>query len=83
MTPMTKTEIEDKVKAFLVEDFEIDEAKILPEARLTDDLDIDSLDLVDIIVIIHKTFGFMPKIEELANVETFDELCNYIKRRTN
>lgn len=83
MTPMTRTEIEDKVKAFLIEDFEIDEAKILPEARLTDDLDIDSLDLVDIIVIIHKIFGFMPRIEELANVGTFDELCNYIKRRTN
>ena len=61
MTPMTRTEIEDKVKAFLIEDFEIDEAKILPEARLTDDLDIDSLDLVDIIVIIHKTFGFAAK----------------------
>ena len=49
---MNRTEIEEKVKAFLIDDLEIDEEKIAPEAKLKDDLGIDSLDFVDIVVIV-------------------------------
>ena len=55
---MTRTEIEEKVRYFLIEDLEIDEEKIFPDAKLKEDLGIDSLDFVDIVVIVEKTFGF-------------------------
>ena len=49
---MERKEIEEKVRNFLIEDLEIDEDKIAPEAKLKDDLGIDSLDFVDIVVIV-------------------------------
>ena len=47
---MDKQAIFDKLKAALVEDFEMDDAKVTPEARLYEDLELDSIDAVDLIV---------------------------------
>ena len=55
---MTRTEIEEKVRNFLIEDLEIEEENIFPDARLKEDMGIDSLDYVDIVVIVEKNFGF-------------------------
>ena len=63
---MTRAEIDAKVKEFLVEDLEIDEEKIRPEGKLKDDIGIDSLDFVDIVVIVENKFGFKIKPEEMA-----------------
>ena len=49
---MTRTEIEEKVRNFLIEDLEIEEENIFPDARLKEDMGIDSLDYVDIVVIV-------------------------------
>ena len=78
---MNRTEIEEKVRNFLIEDLEIDEEKIRPDARLKEDMDIDSLDLVDIVVIVEKNFGFKLKAEEMAGVDTFAKFCDYIERK--
>ena len=51
---MNRTEIEEKVRDFLVEDLEIDEEKIYPQAKLKEDMGIDSLDLVDIVVMVRQ-----------------------------
>ncbi|MBQ1883704.1 MAG: acyl carrier protein, partial [Bacteroidales bacterium] len=58
---MTLKEIEATVKQFLVDELEIDEGKIALEARLKEDMGIDSLDLVDIVVIVDKIFGIRIK----------------------
>ena len=55
---MERKEIEEKVREFLIDEFEIDETKISPDARLKEDIGIDSLDYVDIVVIVSKVFGF-------------------------
>ena len=47
---MDKQVIFDKLKAALIEDFEMDDAKVTPEARLYEDLELDSIDAVDLIV---------------------------------
>ena len=54
---MDKQAIFDKLKAALIEDFEMDEAKVTPEARLYEDLELDSIDAVDLIV---KLKSFLP-----------------------
>ena len=78
---MNRQEIEAKVKDFLVEDLEMDEEKITPEARLKEDIGIDSLDFVDIVVIVEKKFGFKIKTEEMAKVKTFGQFCDYIETK--
>ena len=78
---MTRQEIEDKVKNFLVEELEFDEETIKSEARLKEDIGVDSLDFVDIVVIVEKTFGFKIKAEEMTNVKTFAQFCDYIESK--
>lgn len=80
---MNRSEIEEKVKEFLIEDLEIDEENIYPEAKLKEDMGIDSLDFVDIVVIVDKTFGFKLKAEEMAGVDTFAKFCDYIESKVN
>ena len=76
---MNRQEIEAKVREFLIDDLEIDEEKIQPEARLKEDIGIDSLDFVDIVVIVEKVFGFKIKTEGMAKVKTFNDFCDYIE----
>lgn len=80
---MDRMEIEKKVRDFLVEELEIDEEKIFPEAKLKDDMGIDSLDFVDIVVIVERNFGFKIKAEEMAGVDTFSKFCDYIESKVN
>ena len=78
---MNRTEIEEKVREFLIEDLEVEEENIHPDALLKDDLGIDSLDFVDIVVIIERKFGFKIKPEEMAGVNTLQEFCDYIESK--
>ena len=78
---MSRKEIEEKVNAFLVEELEIDEEKIFPEARLKEDLGIDSLDFVDIVVIVNRVFGFKIQNGELKGVKTLGEFYDYIEKK--
>ena len=64
---MNRAEIEDKVREFLIKDLEVEEDVIAPEAKLKDDLGIDSLDFVDIVVIVERKFGFKIKPEEMGD----------------
>ena len=77
---MERKEIEEKVRNFLIEDLEIDEENIAPEAKLKDDLGIDSLDFVDIVVV-EKNFGFKIKPEEMQGVVTLSQFCDYIESK--
>ena len=80
---MTRTEIEEKVKAFLIDDLEIDEENIFPEAKLKEDMGIDSLDYVDIVVIVEKNFGFRIQAQEMNNVKTLTQFYDYIESKVN
>ena len=78
---MTRTAIEEKVKAFLIDDLEIEEENIFPEAKLKEDMGIDSLDYVDIVVIVEKNFGFKIVPQEMANVKTLSQFYDYIESK--
>ena len=78
---MTRTEIEEKVKAFMIDEMEIDENKVYADARLKEDMGIDSLDYVDIVVIVDNVFGFKIKPEEMKNVKTLGDFCDYIEKK--
>ena len=78
---MTKSEIIDKINEFLVEEFEVDADKIVPEAVLKDTLELDSLDYVDLVVIIETTFGFKVVAEDFTGVNTFQDFYDLIERK--
>ena len=78
---MSRQEIEEKVRAFLIDDLEIDEDKIKDDAKLKDDMGIDSLDFVDIVVIVEKNFGFKIKPEEMKGITTLKEFCDYMESK--
>lgn len=78
---MTRTEIEEKVKAFLIDDLEIEEENIYPDSRLKEDMGIDSLDYVDIVVIVEKNFGFKINPQEMTTVKTLSQFYDYIESK--
>lgn len=80
---MTRADIEEKVKNFLVEEFEIEEQKLQLDATLKENLGIDSLDFVDIVVIVNREFGFKIKPEEMKAVTTLAQFYDYIDAHVN
>jgi acyl carrier protein len=78
---MTRKEVVEKVNDFLVEEIEIEENLLKEDALLKDDLGIDSLDFVDIVVIVERHFGFKIKPEEMSNVRKLAEFYDYIESK--
>ena len=78
---MSIEQIEEKVKAFLVEELEIDEDKIYGQARLKEDMGIDSLEVVDVVVLVEQEFGFKMKPEDFKELLTLDQFCQFIAQR--
>lgn len=78
---MQKDEVIGRINRLLVDEIEIDETQILPGADLKKDLGIDSLDFVDLFVIIENNFGFKMKAEEMAEVKTLQDFYDYVIRR--
>jgi len=80
---MTKAEIIQIINTFLIEEFEIEGNQIFPGAHLKDDLGLESLDYVDIAVIVQKEFGITLKGEEMTAIRTLQDLYNYIFNTVN
>jgi acyl carrier protein len=76
---MERKKIESLINDFLIDEMEIEADKIQESARLKEDLGLDSLDFVDIVVIVEKTFGFKIKPEEMAHVLTVTDFYDYIE----
>ena len=67
---MTREELINKVNEVLSEEFEADVADMQPDASLMGVLDLDSLDIVDVVVLVEKNFGYVMKKEDFASVKT-------------
>ena len=78
---MTREEIVEIVNNFLIEEIEVEEEKIKENALLKDDLGVDSLDFVDIVVIVERNFGFKINPEEMAGVTTLSQFYDYIESK--
>ena len=80
---MENVDIIEKTNKFLVEEFEVDEDKITPEANLKETLDLDSLDYIDLVVVIESNFGFKVKAEDFVGIVTFQNFYDYVISRVN
>ncbi len=71
--------IRQKTTEVIAEEFELDPAQLVPEATLYDDLGLDSLDAVDMVVAMEKSFGVKLANEEaIKAVRTMDDLYNLL-----
>lgn len=77
---MQRSEIKDIVVDFLIDEFEIEKDIIADDAHLINDLGLESLDFVDIVVIIEKEFGFKVQREEMKEIRVLEDLYNYIEK---
>ncbi len=80
---MTKEKIIETINEFLVEEFEVEANLITPDANLKDTLDLDSLDYVDLVVIIESNFGFKVTGEDFVGIETFQHFYDFVNKRLN
>ncbi|HPQ57016.1 MAG TPA: phosphopantetheine-binding protein [Bacteroidales bacterium] len=80
---MNRNEIKEIVNNFLIEDIEVEADALKDEAFLKEDLGIDSLDFVDIVVVVEQNFGFKIKPEEMTNVKTLSQFYDYIEGKIN
>lgn len=78
---MDQQEIISRINAFMVEDFEVDEQTIKPEADLKSTLDLDSLDYIDLVVVIEQNFGFKVKPEDFQTMVTMQDFYDYVTNR--
>ncbi|HTW08177.1 MAG TPA: acyl carrier protein [Acidimicrobiales bacterium] len=68
--PVASEESFDLFRQCAVEVLQVDPSKIVPEARFADDLDADSLDLVELVMALEEKFGIDVPEAELEGVET-------------
>ncbi|NMH27684.1 acyl carrier protein [Flavobacterium silvaticum] len=78
---MDKQEIIDKIKDFLSEEFETNEADIQPDAILKDTLGLDSLDYVDLVVSIESHFGVKLVEADFVGISTFQTFYDLIENK--
>lgn len=76
-------EIIEKINHFLSEEFEVDEASITPGGNVKEVLELDSLDYIDLVVVIESNFSFKVKPEDFAGITTFSDFYNYVISRVN
>ncbi len=75
---MTNEEIIEKIRTTLAEEFEVDIETITPEAGLIETLEMDSLDFVDMVVLIEQNFGFTVTGNDFVNIKTFQDFYDFI-----
>ncbi|HRH66648.1 MAG TPA: phosphopantetheine-binding protein [Bacteroidia bacterium] len=80
---MKNEEIIAKINEFLVEEFEVDAEKITPDANLKETLGLDSLDYIDLVVVIESNFAFKVKPEDFVGIVTFQNFYDYVTSKVN
>ena len=80
-TGISLEEIIKTTKSFLSEEFEVDESSISPENNLKDTLDLDSLDYVDLVVVIEENFGIKLTGEDFKEIVTFLDFYKLVEQR--
>ena len=71
----------ERVKRIIVEQLGVDEAKVTPEARFRQDLEADSLDLVELIMAFEEEFGGEISDEDAQKITTVGEAVSFLEAR--
>lgn len=78
---MEKLELIAKINEVLADEFEVEVSDITTDANIKKTLQLDSLSLVDMVALIEETFGVSIKGAEVANIQTFGALYDFVHDR--
>ena len=76
----TKEEILTKTKEIMIDLFELEESQLVPEAKLYEDLDIDSIDAVDLMIELRPFVGKKFSPDDFKQVRTLGDIVETTKR---
>ena len=77
---MTRDEVFEHVKGILVETLSVDEDKVTLEARFQEDLETDSLDLVELVMTMEEDFGIKISDEQAAEIKTVGDAVDFVMK---
>ncbi len=78
---MNKEEILERVVEILSESFELDPAEVVPTAHLFEDLDLDSIDAIDLVVGLQEETGLKLTEDELRAIRIVQDVVDLLHRR--
>ncbi|MGM9738140.1 MAG: acyl carrier protein [Candidatus Cryptobacteroides sp.] len=78
---MSREELIAKVNQVLSDEFEAPVENMLPDAPMMEVLDLDSLDIVDVVVLVEKHFGFVLKKEDFRTIKSFSDFYDLVENR--
>jgi len=76
---MTRDEIQARITEILVDSFELEASEIKMESTLYEELDLDSIDAIDIFVQLREVTGRRPDPEDARKVRTVQELVEFVE----
>ena len=71
--------VEEKVKSIIVEQLGVDEEEVTPQASFVEDLNADSLDLVELIMSLEEEFGMEISDEDAEKIQKVSDAVEYIE----
>ena len=81
MSGMTKEEVLARVTDVLVQSFELDRSEIHPTTHLFEDLDLDSIDAIDLVVGLEEETGLDVSEDELGQIRVVQDVVDLVYRR--
>ncbi|MBO7644859.1 MAG: acyl carrier protein [Alphaproteobacteria bacterium] len=79
----TKDEIFQNIKEILVKEFDVNADELKPESLLVEDLDLDSIDAVDLVVRLQKIIGCKVEPDDFKQIRTLQDMVDAIEKIVN
>lgn len=81
---MTNDEIIKTINEALIKEFELDRSQMVPEAVLFEALELDSLDMVDMVIVLENAFKFkITEEKEIREIRTLGDIHNFVIKKSD